>query len=54
MYKMGHQQGTTVQDREFAQSRVAAWIGGELGGEQQHVYVWLSHLALSLKLSQPC
>ena len=37
-----------------AQSHAAAWIGGEFGGEQQHVYVWLSRHAFYLKLSQPC
>ena len=37
-----------------AQSHAAAWLGGEFGGEQQHVYVWLSRLAFYLKLSQPC
>ena len=25
---------------------VAAWMGGELGGEWIHVYVWLNHLYL--------
>ena len=27
-------------------------MGGEFGGEQIHVYVWLSPFALHLKLSQ--
>ena len=35
-----------------AQGYVAAWMGGDLGGERIHVYVWLSHLAIHLKLSQ--
>ena len=30
------------------------WIGGESGGEQVHVYVWLSLFAVQLKLSQHC
>jgi len=31
---------------------VAGWIRGEFGGERIHVYVWLSPLAVHLKLSQ--
>jgi len=31
---------------------VAAWMGGEFGGEWIHVYVWLSPFAVHLKLSQ--
>ena len=37
-----------------AQYYVAAWMGGEFGGEWIHVNVWLSHPALQLKLSQHC
>ena len=37
-----------------AQCYVAAWIGGELGGEWIHVYVWLSPFSVHLKLSQHC
>ena len=37
-----------------AQCHVAAWMGGEFGGEWMHVYVWLSHFAVQLKLSQHC
>ena len=33
---------------------VAAWMGGEFGGEQIHVYVWLRPFAGHLKLSQHC
>ena len=33
---------------------VAAWIGGEFGGEWIHVYVWLNPSAVHLKLSQHC
>ena len=29
-------------------------MGGELGGEWIHVYVWLSPLIVQLKLSQNC
>ena len=31
---------------------VAAWMGGEFVGEWIHVYVWLSHFTVHLKLSQ--
>ena len=34
-----------------AQCYVAAWMGGESGGERIHVYVWLSALAVHVKLS---
>ena len=29
---------------------MAAWIGGEFGGEWIHVYVWLNRFAVYLKL----
>ncbi|MCH3812453.1 hypothetical protein LZB82_08870, partial [Campylobacter jejuni] len=35
-----------------AQCYVAAWMGGEFGGEWIHVYAWLS--LFNLKLSQYC
>ena len=34
-----------------AQCYVAAWMGGESGGEWIHVYVWLSPFVAHLKLS---
>jgi len=37
-----------------AQCYVAAWMGGEFGGEWKHIYVWLSPFAVYLKLSQHC
>ena len=37
-----------------AQCYMAAWMGGEFGGEWIHVYVWLSPFAVHLKLSQYC
>ena len=37
-----------------AQRYVAAWTGGEFGGEWMHVCVWLSPFAVHLKLSQHC
>ena len=49
---MGNQRGPTLSTGSSAQCHVAAWMGGEFGGEQIHVYVWLSPFALHLKLSQ--
>ena len=37
-----------------AQCYVAAWTGGQFGGEWIHLHVWLSSLAVHLKLSQHC
>ena len=37
-----------------AQRYVAAWMGGESGGEWIHAYVWPSHYAVHVKLSQHC
>ena len=37
-----------------AQCYVAAWIGGEFGGEWIHIYVCLSLFTVYLKLSQYC
>ena len=37
-----------------AQCSVAAWMGGEFGGGQIHVYVRLSPFTVHLKLSQHC
>ena len=33
-----------------AQCYLAAWMGGEFGGEWLHLYVWLSPFAVHLKL----
>ena len=35
-----------------AQCNVAGWMGGEFGGEWACGYIWLSPLAVHLKLSQ--
>ena len=35
-----------------AQCHVAAWMGGEFGGEWIHDHVWLSAFVVCLKLSQ--
>ena len=40
--------------RNSAQCYVAAWMGGEFGGEWIHAYVWLSPFTVHLKLSQHC
>ena len=48
-----NQQGPTAQHMNSAQCYMAAWMGGKLG-EWIHVYVWLSHSAAHLKLSQHC
>ena len=37
--------------RNSAQCYMAAWMGGEFGGEWIHVYMWLSPFAVHLKLS---
>ena len=37
-----------------AQCSVAAWLGGNFGGEWIHVYRWLSPFTVHLKLSQHC
>ena len=37
-----------------AQCSVAAWMGGDFGGEWIHVYVWLSPFPVHLKRSQHC
>ena len=34
-----------------AQCYMAAWMGEEFGGEWIHIYVWLSPLAVCLKVS---
>ena len=37
-----------------AQCHVAAWMGGEFGGEWINAYVWLSPFAVHLQLAQHC
>ena len=46
--------GLLYSPGDSAQCYVAAWVGGEFGGEWIHVYVWLSLFAVHLKLSQRC
>ena len=50
MFKLDNQYGPPVQPRELAQRHAAAWVGAEFGGEWVHAYVWLSPLAMHLKL----
>ena len=38
----------------FVQCYVAAWMGGQFGGEWIHVYVRLSPFTVHLKLSRYC
>ena len=40
--------------RNSAQYYVVDWMEGESGGEWLYVYIWLSHFAMFLKLSQYC
>ena len=38
----------------LAPCHVAAWLGGEFGGESIYVYAWLSSSAVHLKPSEHC
>ena len=49
VFNMENQQGPAGQ-----QCHVAAWMGGEFGGEWMHAYVWLSPFAVHQKGSQHC
>ena len=51
---MNNQQDLPYSTWNSAQCYVAAWIGGEFGGEWIHVFVWLSPFAIHLKPSQHC
>ena len=51
---MDHQQGLTVAPGTLFQWYVAAWMGGEFGGEWVHAQVWPSLFPVHLKLSQYC
>ena len=54
VFKMDNQPGPSIEQGNSAQCDVAAWKGGEFGGEWIHVYVWLSPFAVHLKRSQHC
>ena len=56
MYTLLYLKWTTSKDLLYstgnsAQCYMAAWLGGEFGGEWIHVYVWLNPFAVHLKLS---
>ena len=56
MYTLLYLKWTTCKDLlnstgNSDQRYVAAWMGWEFGREWIHVYVWLSSLAIHLKLS---
>ena len=45
VFKMDNQQGLTVKYMDLCSIYVAAWMGGEFGGEWIHAYVgWISSL----------
>ena len=55
LYLTGRSNGDLLDSTgNSAQCHVAAWMGGEFGGEWIPVYVWLSAFAVHLKLSQSC
>ena len=54
VFKMDNQQGPTVSHRELCKCYMAAWMGGDFGGEWTLAYIWLSLPAAHLKLSQYC
>ena len=47
-------QSLVCSRRNSAQCYVAAWMGGESGGERIYVHVWLSFFAAHVKLLQHC
>ena len=53
---MDNQQGPIVHTAHgtLLNCHLAAWLGGEFGGEWIHVYVWLNPFTVHLKLSQRC
>ena len=59
MYTLLYSKWITNKDLLYSignsvQCYMATWIGGEFGGEWILVYVWLSPMAVHLKLSQHC
>ena len=43
LYQLSHEGGPIyIAHGTLLKSYVAVWMAGELGGEQIHVYVWLS------------
>ena len=51
---MDNQQGPTYSTGNSAQCDVAAWMGGEFGGEWIQVYVWLCPVDGHMKLARHC
>ena len=47
IFKVDNQQDLLYSTGNSAQCYVAAWMGGEFGGEWIHVYVWLSSSAVT-------
>ena len=53
-FKMDNNKHVPYSTGNSARRSMAAWMGGELGGERIHVYAWLSPFAVHLKLSPHC
>ena len=51
VFKMDHQQGPTAQHMELCSILCGSLGGRGFGGEWIHVYAWLSHFAVHLKIS---
>ena len=54
VFKRDNQQGPTVHRRELCSMLCASRMGVGVGGEQMHVYAWLSPFPVPLRLSQHC
>ena len=52
--KMDNNKALLYSTGNSVQCYVAAWTGGEFGGEEIPVCIWLSPFAAHLKLSQHC
>ena len=51
-FKWSTNKGLLYSTGKSAECHVAAWMGGEFGGEWIHVYIWLSPCAVLLNLLQ--
>ena len=47
IFKMDNHKALLYRTGNAARCHVAAWMGGEIGGEWIHVYVWLSPFAIT-------
>ena len=54
VFKMDNQQGHTVEHREPCSMLCGSLDEKGTWGEWIHIYVWLHHSAVHLKLSQHC